>query len=47
MAHKAPGKSDRKGISLIEIMRKFPDDATAEAWFIAGRMASPARTAVR
>ena len=37
MAHKAPGKSDRKGISLIEIMRKFPDDATAEAWFIARR----------
>ncbi len=31
--HNAPGKSFRKGISLIEIMRMFPDDATAEAWF--------------
>ena len=30
---KAPGKSHRKGISFVEIMRKFPDDATAEAWF--------------
>ena len=34
---KAPGKSHREGISLIEIMRKFPDDATAEAWFIERR----------
>ena len=32
-----PGKSYRDGISLIEIMRKFPDDATAEAWFIERR----------
>ena len=37
MAHKAPGKSHRKGISLIEIMRQFPDDVTAEAWFIERR----------
>ena len=34
---KAPGKSYREGISLIEIMRRFPDDATAEAWFIERR----------
>ena len=34
---KAPGKSHREGISLIEIMRKFPDDATAEAWFVERR----------
>ncbi|MDE0072490.1 MAG: IS1595 family transposase [Gammaproteobacteria bacterium] len=27
-----PGKSYRKGLSLIEAFRKFPDDATAEAW---------------
>ena len=33
MAHKAPGKSFRKGISLIEIMQIFPDDTTAETWF--------------
>ena len=40
MTHKAPGKAHRKGISLIEIMRKFPDDATAEAWFIKRRWRS-------
>lgn len=33
MAHKAPGKHFRKGMSLIETMLIFPDDATAEAWF--------------
>ena len=30
---KAPGKYYRKGISLIELMDMFPDDATAEQWF--------------
>ncbi|WP_419854310.1 IS1595 family transposase [Candidatus Poriferisodalis sp.] len=30
---KAPGKSFRKGISLIEIVEMFPDDETAERWF--------------
>ena len=34
---KAPGKSHREGISLIEIMRRFPDNATAEAWFVERR----------
>ena len=34
MAQRAPGKAFRKGISLIELTRMFPDDATAEAWFI-------------
>ena len=33
MAHEAPGKAYRKGISLIGLYRMFPDDATAEAWF--------------
>ena len=33
MAHEAPGKHFRKGISLVELIRMFPDDATAEAWF--------------
>ena len=32
-----PGKAHRKGISLIEIMEKFRDDATAEAWFVERR----------
>lgn len=33
MAKKAPGKHYRKGMSLMAIMREFPDDETAEAWF--------------
>ncbi len=30
-----PGKAHRKGLSLVDVIRMFPDDATAEAW-IAG-----------
>ena len=37
MTHRAPGKYYRKGISLIEIFQMFPDDATAEKWFIETR----------
>ena len=37
MAHKAPGKAHRKGITLIELTRMFPDDAAAERWFIEQR----------
>ena len=33
MGKKAPGKYQREGISLVKIMRMFPDNATAEAWF--------------
>ena len=33
MANNAPGKHYRKGISLLSIMKMFPDDATAEKWF--------------
>ena len=33
MTHKAPGKHYREGMSLVEVMRKFPDDPTAERWF--------------
>ena len=33
MAHKAPGKSHREGITLLQLARMFPDDAAAEAWF--------------
>ena len=31
---KAPGKNTRKGISMIQAMRMFPDDAASEQWFI-------------
>ncbi len=37
MIQKAPGKSFRTGLSLIEVMRMFPDDETAEAWFVENR----------
>ena len=33
MAHTAPGKSDREGISLVKLVRMFPDDDTARKWF--------------
>ncbi len=33
MAKKAPGKHYREGISLLEIMERFPDDETARKWF--------------
>ena len=36
MAH-GPGKAFRKGISLIELGDMFPDDATAEQWFVEQR----------
>ena len=34
---KGPGRADRKGMSLLEIMRKFPTDRVAEAWFVKTR----------
>ncbi len=33
MARKAPGKYYRKGMTLIDIMKMFPDDSTSEKWF--------------
>jgi len=33
MAGKAPGKSHRKGISLMELTEMFPDEETATKWF--------------
>ena len=37
MAHRAPGKHFRQGISLRDLTALFPDDATAERWFISIR----------
>ena len=34
MAHNAPGKHFRKGLSLAQLFTMFPDDKTAETWFI-------------
>ena len=33
MTRKAPGKSHREGISLIELTEMFPDEASAVCWF--------------
>ena len=33
MTQKAPGKHLRKGLSLIELFRMFPDEETARRWF--------------
>ena len=35
--HKAPGKSDRSGISLTQLFRMFPDDESAEIWLVEQR----------
>lgn len=40
MSRKGPGKSLRKDVSLRELFRKLPDDATSEAWFIERRWPS-------
>ena len=33
MTTKAPGRSHREGITVVELFRMFPDDASAEQWF--------------
>ena len=33
MSHKAPGKHYREGLSLVDMMDMFPDEAAATAWF--------------
>ena len=40
MAHSAPGKHYRKGITLAELFKKFPDDEAAERWFVGVRWPS-------
>lgn len=37
MARNAPGKHYRKGITLAKLFQMFPDDATAERWFVRQR----------
>ena len=33
MTQKGPGRAHREGLTVIELLRMFPDDAAAEAWF--------------
>ena len=35
--HKGPGKANRTGITLIEAVQQFGDDAKAEQWFVERR----------
>ena len=37
MSQPAPGRSHRKGVTLRELFRRFPDDKAAEAWFMETR----------
>ena len=37
MTAEAPGKSYRKGLTLVELVRMFPDDFTAERWIADAR----------
>jgi len=45
MAQSAPGKHFRKGITLMQLFQQFPDDKTAEAWFIENRWGDNIRCA--
>ena len=42
---KGPGKAYRKGISLVDAMKRFGDDAEAERWFVARRWPEGVRCA--
>ena len=33
MARKGPGEAHRQGLTVIELLKMFPDDAAAERWF--------------
>ena len=35
--HPGPGKARRKGISIVQLIRRFPDDKHAEDWIAALR----------
>ena len=37
MAKGGPGKHYREGLSILELTQMFPDDATAERWFVENR----------
>ena len=37
MTQKAPGRAERQGMTLIQVMDMFPNDTAAEAWFVEQR----------
>lgn len=34
MARTGPGRANRRGVTIFELARMFPDDAAAECWFV-------------
>ena len=45
MAKVAPGKHFRQGVTLVQLFQMFPDDATAEKWFVETRWSDGLRCA--
>ena len=45
MGQKAPGRSERDGITLIQLFDRFPNDEVAEQWFIEQRWPEGVRCA--
>ena len=37
MSSKGPGRAERKGLSLLDVTRMFPDNDAAEVWFVETR----------
>ena len=33
MSQRGPGRAERRGVSIVELFRMFPDDEAAEKWF--------------
>ena len=42
MAHNAPGKSDREGVTLVQLARMFPTEQSAQEWFESRKLAQRA-----
>ena len=43
MAHKAPGKHYREGMSLVQLMDLFPTEEAAHDWFVEQRWSKTGR----
>ena len=45
MGKSSPGRSEREGISIRKLLTMFPDNATAEQWFVSNRWSDGIRCA--
>ena len=43
MSKKGPGRAHQEGLTVVELLRMFPDDATAERWFEGQRWGATGR----